>query len=60
MMYVSLAEGLVQDPTLLSYLKRIEQTTQMIQKQIRFARDYEELGISSPAGIPLIQPSAGQ
>ena len=48
MMYVSLAEELVQDPTLLSYLKRIEQTTQMIQKQIRFARDYEELGISSP------------
>jgi signal transduction histidine kinase len=48
MMYVSLAEELVQDPTLLLYLKRIEQTTQMIQKQIRFARDYEELGISSP------------
>jgi len=48
MMYVSLAEELVQDPTLLSYLKRIEQTTQMIQKQIRFARDYEELGVSSP------------
>ena len=48
MMYVSLAEELVQDPTLLSYLKRIEQTTQMIQKQIQFARDYEELGISSP------------
>jgi PAS domain S-box-containing protein len=47
MMYVSLAEELVQDPTLLSYLKRIEQTTDMIQKQIRFARDYEELGISS-------------
>jgi PAS domain S-box-containing protein len=47
-MYVSLAEELVQDPTLLSYLKKIEQTTDMIQKQIRFARDYEELGISSP------------
>jgi PAS domain S-box-containing protein len=47
-MYVSLAEELVQDQTLLSYLKKIEQTTQMIQKQIRFARDYEELGISSP------------
>jgi PAS domain S-box-containing protein len=47
-MYVSLAEELVQDQTLLSYLKKIEQTTQMIQKQIQFARDYEELGISSP------------
>jgi signal transduction histidine kinase len=47
-MYVSLAEELVNDPTLLSYLKKIEQTTDMIQKQIRFTRDYEELGISSP------------
>jgi PAS domain S-box-containing protein len=47
-MYVSLAEEMVKDPALLSYLRKIEQTTQMIQKQIRFARDYEELGVSSP------------
>jgi PAS domain S-box-containing protein len=47
-MYVSLAEEMVTDPVLLSYLKKIEQTTQMIQKQIQFARDYEELGVSSP------------
>jgi PAS domain S-box-containing protein len=47
-MYVSLAEEMVKDPALLSYLKKIEQTTQMIQKQILFARDYEELGVSSP------------
>jgi PAS domain S-box-containing protein len=47
-MYVSLAEEVVKDPALLSYLKKIEQTTQMIQKQIRFTRDYEELGVSSP------------
>ena len=47
-MYVSLAEEMVQDPALLSYLKKIEQTTQMIQKQIRFARDYEDLGVNSP------------
>ncbi len=47
-MYVSLAEEMVTDPVLLSYLRKIEQTTQMIQKQIQFARDYEELGVSSP------------
>jgi len=47
-MYVSLAEEVVQDPSLLSYLRKIEETTQMIQKQIRFARDYENLGVSSP------------
>jgi signal transduction histidine kinase len=47
-MYVSLAEEMVQDPTLLSYLRKIEQTTQMIQKQIRFTRDYEDLGVKSP------------
>ncbi len=47
-MYVSLAEEVVQDPALLSYLRKIEETTQMIQKQIRFARDYENLGVASP------------
>jgi PAS domain S-box-containing protein len=47
-MYVSLAEEIVKDPALISYLRKIEETTQMIQKQIRFARDYENLGVSSP------------
>ncbi len=47
-MYVSLAEEMVQDPALLSYLRKIEETTQMIQKQIRFARDYEDLGVRLP------------
>ncbi len=47
-MYVSLAEEVVQDPALLSYLRKIGETTQMIQKQIRFARDYENLGVTSP------------
>jgi len=47
-MYVSLAEEMVKDPALLSYLRKIEQTADTIQKQIRFVRDYEGLGGSSP------------
>jgi len=46
-MYLSLAEEMVTDPVLLGHLKKIEQTTQMIQKQIRFARDYQDIGVNA-------------
>jgi PAS domain S-box-containing protein len=45
---VSRAEEIVEDPSLLEYLKRIEQSTQIIQKQIRFARDYQDIGLNPP------------
>ena len=47
-MYLSLAEEMVTDPALLEHLKKIEHTTQMIQKQIRFARDYQDIGVNAP------------
>ena len=47
-MYVSLAEEMVKDPALLEHLQKIEQSTQMIQKQIRFARDYQDIGLNAP------------
>jgi PAS domain S-box-containing protein len=47
-MYVSLAEEIVKDPALLEHLQKIEQSTQMIQKQIRFARDYQDIGLHAP------------
>jgi PAS domain S-box-containing protein len=47
-MYLSLAEERVKDLTLLEHLHKIEQSTQIIQKQIRFARDYEDIGIHAP------------
>jgi PAS domain S-box-containing protein len=47
-MYVSLAEEMVKDPALLLHLQKIEQSTQMIQKQIRFARDYQDIGLNAP------------
>ncbi|MDD1695476.1 MAG: PAS domain-containing sensor histidine kinase, partial [Methanoregula sp.] len=47
-MYLALAEEMVTDPALLSHLKKIEQSTRMIQKQIRFARDYQEIGEHAP------------
>ena len=47
-MYVSLAEEMVKDPALLVHLQKIEQSTQMIQKQIRFARDYQDIGLHAP------------
>src|SRR5665647_353067 len=45
---VSLAEEIVTNPTLLEYLKRIEQSTQIIQRQICFTRDYQDIGIKPP------------
>jgi PAS domain S-box-containing protein len=47
-MYCSLAEEMVTDPALLSHLQKIEQSSRMIQKQIRFARDYQEIGSKAP------------
>ncbi|HZK30775.1 MAG TPA: ATP-binding protein [Methanoregula sp.] len=46
--YVSVAEAIVTDPSLLEHLKKIDQRTQSIQKQIRFARDYEDIGLNAP------------
>ncbi len=46
--YLSNAEEMVTDPTLLEQLKKIEQSTQKIQKQIRFARDYQDIGLNPP------------
>jgi PAS domain S-box-containing protein len=47
-MYVSLAEEMVKDPALLLHLQKIGQSTQMIQKQISFARDYQDIGLHAP------------
>jgi PAS domain S-box-containing protein len=47
-MYLSLAGELSTDPVVLEHLKKIEQITQMIQKQIRFTRDYQSIGTTSP------------
>jgi len=47
-MYLSLAEEMVTDPTLLEHLKKIEKSTAMIQKQIQFARDYQDIGENAP------------
>jgi signal transduction histidine kinase len=47
-MYVSLAEEMVKDPALLLHLQKIGQSTQMVQKQISFARDYQDIGLHAP------------
>ena len=47
-MYLSLAEEEVTDPTTHEHLQKIEQITQLIQKQIQFTRDYQNIGSSSP------------
>jgi PAS domain S-box-containing protein len=47
-MYLSLAEEMVNDSTLLEHLKKIEQSTALIQKQIQFARDYQDIGTNAP------------
>jgi K+-sensing histidine kinase KdpD len=39
---------MVTDPTLLEHLKKIEKSTALIQKQIQFARDYQDIGTNAP------------
>jgi len=49
-MYLSLAEEEVHDPALITeHLKKIEQVTDLIQKQIRFTQDYQYIGTRPPA-----------
>jgi PAS domain S-box-containing protein len=47
-MYLSLAEETVTDPGVIDQLKKIEQVTDLIQKQIRFTRDYQNIGENAP------------
>jgi PAS domain S-box-containing protein len=47
-MYLSLAEETVTDPAVFEQLKKIEQVTDLIQKQIRFTRDYQTIGENAP------------
>jgi PAS domain S-box-containing protein len=47
-MIISRAEEMVKDPAILEHLKKIEQSTQIIRKQIRFARDYQDIGLNAP------------
>ncbi len=47
-MYLSLAEETVTDPGVLEQLRKIEQVTDLIQKQIRFTRDYQNIGENAP------------
>ncbi|MDD1694047.1 MAG: PAS domain-containing sensor histidine kinase [Methanoregula sp.] len=47
-MYLSLAEEEVSDPAVLEHLKKIGQITQLIQKQIRFTRNYQYIGTRAP------------
>jgi signal transduction histidine kinase len=47
-MYLSLAEESSSDPGVIEQLHKIEEITQLIQKQIRFTRDYQTIGESTP------------
>jgi PAS domain S-box-containing protein len=47
-MYLALIREAETDPTIMRYLGKITDVTQMIQKQIRFTRDYQSIGESKP------------
>jgi PAS domain S-box-containing protein len=46
--YIELSEREEQDPTLLDYLKREKNAAETIGKQIRFTRDYQDMGVKEP------------
>jgi PAS domain S-box-containing protein len=53
-MYLSIAEEVVNDPVTLEHLKKIEQITKLIQKQIRFTSDYQNVGASTPQWMNVV------
>lgn len=48
-MYVSLSEEIATDPQIREHLGKIEQITHLIQRQIRFTRDYQNIGSNAPS-----------
>jgi PAS domain S-box-containing protein len=52
-MYLALIREAETDPTIMRYLGKIADVTQMIQKQIRFTRDYQSIGESKPRWHPV-------
>jgi PAS domain S-box-containing protein len=47
-MYVSISEEINTDPRVHEHLKKIEEITHLIQRQIRFTRDYQNIGANAP------------
>ena len=47
-MFLSLAEDVETNPDVIEHLHKIGQITQLIQKQIQFTRDYQNIGVCSP------------
>jgi PAS domain S-box-containing protein len=48
-MYVSLSEEINTDPQVHEHLRKIEQITHLIQRQIQFTRDYQNIGSIAPS-----------
>jgi PAS domain S-box-containing protein len=47
-MYLNLAQEISTDPVVKDHLQKIDNITQLIQKQIRFTRDYQNIGTFAP------------
>jgi len=47
-MYLSLTEEMTTESATIANLRKIEKITQLIQKQIQFTRDYQNIGASAP------------
>lgn len=48
-MYLSLAGEINKDPQVKEHLTKIEEITYLIQRQIRFTRDYQNIGATAPS-----------
>jgi len=47
-MYLALIREAETDPSIIRYLEKIDEITRLIQKQIKFTRDYQTIGESKP------------
>ena len=47
-MYLSLTEELVTDPAVIENIRKIEKIASLIQTQIQFTRDYQDIGAGAP------------
>ncbi|NMB79930.1 MAG: PAS domain S-box protein [Methanomicrobiales archaeon] len=50
-MYLSIAQEEAADPQLKEHLQKIDEITHLIQRQIRFTRDYQNIGSNAPSWL---------
>ena len=54
-MYLELADALSTDPVLSRHIRTVHESAEMIEKQIEFTREYEQIGVREPVWLSICE-----